>query len=58
VKTLNAFGETIFDKPSFRSIKSKRGLLPIDGFFEWCDFNKKKYPYFITLKEEGLFSLG
>ncbi|NDP22944.1 MAG: SOS response-associated peptidase [Paludibacter sp.] len=46
--TLNAVGETVFDKPSFRkNILSHRCLLPVSGFFEWRDFNDNKYPYFI-----------
>jgi len=57
-RTLNAMGETVFEKPSFRSVSKKRGLLGINGFYEWRDINKKKYPYLIQLKEEGLFSLG
>src|SRR5580765_5813444 len=33
---LNARSETITEKPAFRSsIKNKRCLIPIDGFFEW-----------------------
>lgn len=58
-KTLNARGESVFEKPSFRgSITSKRCLLPVSGFFEWREISNKKYPYFIRLREEGLFSLG
>lgn len=57
--TLNAVGETIFTKPSFRGIiRSRRGILPISGFFEWRDHQGKKYPYFIRLKDQGLFSLA
>ena len=58
-KTLNAVGETVFEKPSFRkSISGKRCLLGINGFYEWRDFNGKKYPYHIMLKGGELFSLG
>ncbi len=58
-KTLNAVGETVFEKPSFRSsIVSKRCLLGISGFYEWRDVNKVKYPYFIKTKSNELFSLG
>ncbi len=58
-KTLNAVGETVFEKPSFRkSIGSKRCLLGISGFFEWRDVNKVKYPHFIHLKSVDIFSLG
>lgn len=59
VNTLNAKAETIFEKPSFKfSITKKRCLIPSTGFFEWRDFNKKKYPYFIHLKNEEIFSMG
>jgi len=58
-KTLNAIGETVFEKPSFRnSIVSKRCLLGINGFYEWRDFNGKKYPYHVRAKGDELFSLG
>ena len=59
MKTLNAVGETVFEKPSFRNaIAKKRCLLGVNGFYEWRDFNKKKYPYFISVKGEEIFSLG
>lgn len=58
-KTLNAVGETAFDKPSFRkSIASKRGLLGLTGFYEWRDVNGVKYPYHISVKSETIFSVG
>ena len=58
-RTLNAVGETVFEKPSFRkAITHQRCLLPINGFFEWRDFNKTKYPYLIQIKNEEIFSLG
>lgn len=40
-KTLNAVGETIFEKPSFRkSIISQRCLLGVYGFYEWREYKK------------------
>lgn len=58
-KTLNAVGETIFEKPSFRnSIVSKRCLLGVTGFYEWRDVNGVKYPYFVKTKSNDIFSLG
>jgi putative SOS response-associated peptidase YedK len=58
-KTLNAVGETVFETPSFRNcITKKRCLLGINGFFEWREFNKAKYPYFIKTKKNEIFSLG
>ncbi|WP_299393850.1 SOS response-associated peptidase [uncultured Gelidibacter sp.] len=61
--TLNARGETIFKKPSFReSAKNSRCLIYADGFYEHRHFNKKTYPYFIFRKDKepmifaGLYS--
>ncbi len=59
VKTLNAVGETAFEKPSFRdSIRKRRGLLTVTAFFEWRDVGGKKYPYRISLLNHKIFSLG
>ena len=58
-KTLNAKGETVYEKPSFsQNILSRRCLLPVSGFFEWRDFNNNKYPYFIEPSKESGFILG
>ena len=47
-KTLNARGETIFEKPSFRkSAKTNRCIIILDGFYEHHHFNGKSYPFFI-----------
>jgi putative SOS response-associated peptidase YedK len=57
--TLNARAESIAQKPSFKqSSKSNRCLVPVTGFFEWQQVNSKKIPWFITLKDEDLFSLA
>jgi putative SOS response-associated peptidase YedK len=56
--TLNARSETVFEKSSFRSIKKKRCIIPVNGFFEWLAHGKEKYPHYIYLKERPLFSLG
>ncbi|WP_372774470.1 SOS response-associated peptidase [Mangrovibacterium sp.] len=53
-QTLNARGETLFEKPAFReSAKSKRCLIYVDGFFEYHHFRGKTYPYFIFNKDES-----
>ena len=55
-QTLNARGETIFEKPSFRAAaKSKRCLVVLSGYFEhyWADSKgKRKIPYYIALKNK------
>ncbi|WP_337042049.1 SOS response-associated peptidase [Emticicia sp. 17c] len=57
--TLNARIETIFEKPSFREASQTRHcLVPSTGFFEWQTLNGKKYPYFIYLKNEEIFSMA
>jgi putative SOS response-associated peptidase YedK len=30
-------------------------LVPADGFFEWMDFNKKKYPHYIFMNDKKIF---
>jgi putative SOS response-associated peptidase YedK len=59
-KTLNARGETIFEKASFKkSAEEKRCLIPAVGFYEYRDFKGKKYPYYITRKDgEPLYFAG
>ena len=58
-QTLNAVGETLFDKPAYRDCMMKqRCLIPVDGFIEWRDLNKAKYPHYITVKSNEIFSLG
>jgi putative SOS response-associated peptidase YedK len=50
-KTINARGETIFEKPSFRdAAKGCRVIVPLDGFFEHHHKKGKKIPYFIKSK--------
>lgn len=57
--TLNAKTESVFEKPSFKfSIRKKRCLVVSTGFFEWRDFNKKKYPYLIRMKKEEIFAMA
>jgi putative SOS response-associated peptidase YedK len=57
--TLNATGENVFVKKSFKtSIKKKRCLVGVSGFYEWRDLNGIKYPYYISLTGNDIFSLG
>ncbi|HEU4717891.1 MAG TPA: SOS response-associated peptidase [Bacteroidia bacterium] len=58
-KTLNARSESVFEKASFReSILKRRCLVPATGFFEWQAVKGKKYPHFISLKSEKIFSFA
>ncbi|MEG0948188.1 MAG: SOS response-associated peptidase [Bacteroidales bacterium] len=58
-QTLNARSESIFTKPSFRGpIRHQRCLVPVTGFFDWHHEKDYKIPYFITVKNEPIFSLA
>jgi putative SOS response-associated peptidase YedK len=58
-QTMNAKAETIHQKPSFRaSIMTKRCLVLVDGFYEWREEGKKKYPYYIYLASNDAFALA
>jgi putative SOS response-associated peptidase YedK len=58
-QTLNAKGETIFEKPSFRSSAlTKKCCVLVNGFFEWQSNGKVKTPHFIYLKDQEPFALG
>lgn len=59
LRTLNARAETIHEKPAFRlSIKDKRCLILVDGFYEWREVDKRKYPYYIRLANDNAFALA
>jgi putative SOS response-associated peptidase YedK len=58
-KTLNAKCETVLTLPSFKSsIREKRCLILVDGFYEWRTIGKQKYPYFIKYKDNDVFAMG
>jgi putative SOS response-associated peptidase YedK len=59
VKTMNARGETLFEKPAFRTSADRRHCLVLaDGFFEWRYFHGKNYPYYIRLKDHQPFAMA
>lgn len=50
-KLFNARGETVAEKPSFRSaFKYHRCIIPASGFFEWETERGIKQPWYISLK--------
>jgi len=58
-KLANARGETVAEKPSFRSaFKRWRCLVPASGFYEWKLVAGKKQPYYIRPIGEDLFALA
>jgi len=60
-RLINARGETLAEKPSFRgSYRHKRCLILADGFYEWksLEGKKTKTPYYIHMQDRGLFAIA
>jgi putative SOS response-associated peptidase YedK len=54
---INARAETAATKPAFRdALKSRRCLIPADGFYEWARAGKIKQPYCFEVNEGELFA--
>ena len=48
-RLINARGETVAEKPSFRtSFRRQRCLIPVDGFYEWKQEGAGKVPHAIV----------
>ena len=55
----NARGETVAEKPSFKSaFKARRCIIPASGFFEWKTENKVKQPFYISFKSGDLMAFA
>ncbi len=55
---INARAETLSEKPVFRhALKSKRCLVPADGFYEWVHSGKKQ-PYRFVMADESPFAMA
>jgi putative SOS response-associated peptidase YedK len=58
-KLINARGETVAEKPSFRrAFKHQRCLVLADGYYEWKREGKSKQPYYIRFKDHRLFAFA
>jgi putative SOS response-associated peptidase YedK len=60
-RLINARGETLAEKPSFRgSYRHKRCLILADGFYEWKSFGgrKTKTPYYIHMQDRKPFAIA
>jgi len=56
---LNACSETAAEKPSFRAaFRSRRCLVPADGFYEWQRGQRRSQPYAVRLKDERPFAVA
>jgi putative SOS response-associated peptidase YedK len=58
-QTLNARGETIFEKPAFRgSAKSRRCLIYLDAFYEHHHANGRTYPFRVSSPDGSPLSVA
>ncbi len=56
---INARAETAATKPAFGdALKSRRCLIPADGFYEWMRTGKTKQPYCFEVNEGKLFAFA
>ncbi|MBY0012842.1 SOS response-associated peptidase [Paenibacillus typhae] len=56
---INARAETLLEKASFKGlIRSRRCIIPADGFYEWKQGPEGKQPMRIVLPERRIFSLA
>jgi putative SOS response-associated peptidase YedK len=59
MKLINARGETLADKPAFRSAyRQRRCLVPADAFYEWKPVAGRKQPFCIRMRDEGPFGMA
>jgi len=58
-RMINARAETLAQKPAFRTaFKKRRCLIAADGFYEWLHSGKTKQPFFVHLKNGGVFGFA
>lgn len=56
---INARAESLSQKKSYaRPFRSKRCVVPANGFYEWKKMNGEKIPHYITQKNSGLMNLA
>ena len=56
---INARADSVADKPAYRNaFRRRRCLIPATGFYEWKGASGRKQPYFIGMKDRGLFAFA
>jgi len=58
-RLINARGESLAEKPSFRdSFKRRRCLIAADGFYEWQKLDGRKQPWLVRLRDGAPFGFA
>ncbi len=58
-KMINARAETVADMPAFRDpFRSRRCLVPADGFYEWTKRGKQKSPFCFSMADDSVFAFA
>lgn len=57
-KTFNARAENLATKPSFSSVRSKRCIVPVRGFYEWQHTGKDKIPWYVFRSDSEVMSIA
>jgi putative SOS response-associated peptidase YedK len=58
-RLINGRSETVLQKPAFRdSFRTRRCLIPTDGFYEWKKTGKERRPFHFGMKDDSLFAFA
>ncbi len=58
-RLINARSETVAEKPAFRAaFRSRRCIVPADGFYEWQQQAAGKQPFYIHRKDGALLAIA
>jgi putative SOS response-associated peptidase YedK len=58
-RPINARAETVATLPMFReAYRSRRCIVPVDGFFEWKSLTGAKQPYAIAMEDGSPFGIA
>jgi putative SOS response-associated peptidase YedK len=58
-RLINGRSESVLEKPAFRdSFRTRRCLIPADGFYEWEQAGKDRQPFHFGMKDGSLFAFA